>query len=162
MTHGIRSSYLQCVREILCPVFCSVHCGTRRENVWNVSQDRYMSSVIFCEIIKLQNLWRYIVIAYCFTSRSIIFHWHGWVTIVGEEHNVIGVCSALITYEQGAVLCELHLCYDTGPRFYCLTQRVAPFKISKGILMTYSILHPQGIAFLQNFFQNNIKLLITQ
>lgn len=75
---------------------------------------------------------------------------------------MIGVCSALISYEQGAVLCELHLCYDTGPRFYYLTQRVAPFMISKGILMTNSILHPQGIALLQNFFQNNIKLLITQ
>jgi hypothetical protein len=41
------------------------------------------------------------LIDYCFTSRSIIFHLYGDVTIAGEGLQNLGLCSALMAFEQG-------------------------------------------------------------
>jgi hypothetical protein len=47
------------------------------------------------------HLW--ILIDYCFTSRSRIFHVYGDVTITGEGLQNFSLCSALRVFEQGGI-----------------------------------------------------------
>jgi hypothetical protein len=49
------------------------------------------------------------LIIYGFTSRSIIFHLYGNVTIAGEGLQNLGLCSALKTFEQGGIFIVPHL-----------------------------------------------------
>jgi hypothetical protein len=63
---------------------------------------------------------------YSFTSCSRIFHLYGDVTIAGEGLQNLGLCSALRAFEQGGIFIVTHLC-DTGPRFFGLIRRNAPF-----------------------------------
>jgi hypothetical protein len=46
-----------------------------------------------------------------FTSRSRIFHLHvcGDVTIAGEGLQILGLCSALMAFEQGGIFIVPHL-----------------------------------------------------
>jgi hypothetical protein len=46
---------------------------------------------------------------YCFTSRSIIFHLYGDVTIAGEGLQNLGLCSALTAFKQGRIFIVPHL-----------------------------------------------------
>jgi hypothetical protein len=46
---------------------------------------------------------------YGFTSRSIIFHLYGDVTIAGEGLQNLGLCSALKAFEQGGIFIVSHL-----------------------------------------------------
>jgi hypothetical protein len=43
------------------------------------------------------------LIFYGFTSRSRIFHSYGDVTIAGERHQNLSLCSALGAFEQGGI-----------------------------------------------------------
>jgi hypothetical protein len=49
------------------------------------------------------------LIIYCFTSRSRIFHLYGDVTIAGEWLQNLGLCSALMAFEQGGIFIVPHL-----------------------------------------------------
>jgi hypothetical protein len=44
-----------------------------------------------------------------FTSRSRIFHLYGDVTIAGEGLQNLGLCWALIAFEQGGIFIVTHL-----------------------------------------------------
>ena len=46
----------------------------------------------------------YWLVVYCYTSHSKIFHWYRDITISCEELKISGICSVLITYEQGGIL----------------------------------------------------------
>jgi hypothetical protein len=46
---------------------------------------------------------------YCFTFRSKIFHLHGYVTIVGEGLQNLGICLALEAFVQGGIFIVPHL-----------------------------------------------------
>jgi hypothetical protein len=59
---------------------------------------------------------------YCFTSCSRIFHLYGDVTITGEELQILGVCSALVAFEQGEILIVTR-----GLNFSGLILRTTPF-----------------------------------
>jgi hypothetical protein len=50
-----------------------------------------------------------VLIIYCFTSRSRIFHLFGDVTIIGEGLQNVGLCSALRAFEQGGIFIMPHL-----------------------------------------------------
>jgi hypothetical protein len=43
------------------------------------------------------------LVIYCFTSRSRIFHLYGDITITGEGHQNVGLCSALRAFGQGGI-----------------------------------------------------------
>jgi hypothetical protein len=49
------------------------------------------------------------LIIYGFTSRSRIFHLYGDVTIAGEGLQNLGLCSALMAFEQGRIFIVPHL-----------------------------------------------------
>jgi hypothetical protein len=52
-----------------------------------------------------------IIIIYCFTSLSRIYHLHVYkdVTISGEELQNLGLCLALNAFEQGGIFIVPHL-----------------------------------------------------
>jgi hypothetical protein len=66
-----------------------------------------------------QTLLWHILIIYCFTSRSRIFHLHENVIIVGEGLQNLGliVCSALRAFEQGGIFIVPHLLWHGASVF---------------------------------------------
>jgi hypothetical protein len=64
------------------------------------------------------------LIMYGFTSRSIIFHLDGDVTIACEGLQNLGLCSGPLSRERSL---SCHTCCDTGPRvFFGLIRRTTP------------------------------------
>jgi hypothetical protein len=69
---------------------------------------------------------------YCFTSRSRIFHLYGDVTITGEWLQNLGLCSALMAFEQGVIFIPPHLLWHGASVFFCLIRRTALFSLLLG------------------------------
>jgi hypothetical protein len=67
------------------------------------------------------------LIIYGFTSRSRIFHLNGDVTITGEGLQILGLRSALRTFDrpEGGIFSVPKL-LDTGPLFFCYHPKDRP------------------------------------
>jgi hypothetical protein len=104
---------------------------------------------------------RICVFVWCFTSRSIIFHLYGDVTIADEGLQNLVPCSALRAFEQGGSL-SCHTCCDTGPRFFrshpkdCTIQ--SPFTTRMGMRRTYSNPGPHGNT-TENVFVSSLMFI---
>jgi hypothetical protein len=91
----------------------------------------------------------YVIIIYCFTSRSKIFHLYGNVTIAGERLQNLGLCSALRAFVQRGIFIVQHL---LGPRFFRCHPKDRPIQLPvsthKGMWSIYSNLDPHGLYIL--------------
>jgi hypothetical protein len=78
------------------------------------------------------------MIIYCFTSRSIIFHWYGDVTITGEGLQNLGLCSALRAFEQEVIFIMPHLLWHRGSRFFRSHPKDRPIQSSGACFINFA------------------------
>jgi hypothetical protein len=57
------------------------------------------------------------MVLYCFTSRSRIFHLYGDVTITGEGLQNFRLCSALRAFKQGGIFIVPHILWQATSVF---------------------------------------------
>jgi hypothetical protein len=80
---------------------------------------------------------------YCFTSRSIIFHLYGDVTIASEGLHNLGLCSAPRAFEQGGIFIVPHLLWH-GASVFPVSSEGPPLTTRMGMRRTYSNPDPHG------------------
>ena len=64
------------------------------------------------------------MIIYCFTSRSIIFHLNGDVTVAWEGLQNFGLSSALGAFKQGGIFIVPHLLWHGTSVFQFSSERL--------------------------------------
>jgi hypothetical protein len=69
------------------------------------------------------------LIKFWFTSRLIIFHLYGDVTIAGEGLQNLGLCSALRAFKQGGIFIVPHLLWH-GTSGFPVTPEEAPHSVA--------------------------------
>jgi hypothetical protein len=85
------------------------------------------------------------LIIYGFTSRSIIFHLYGDITIAGEGLQNIGPCSALWAFEQEGIFIVPHLLWHRGLGFSGVIRPIqSSLTTHEGMWRIYSNPDPHG------------------
>jgi hypothetical protein len=92
------------------PNFLVLQCTKMWTNPYDVDGEIKISKIDTCtsKVIPMKTNDCWLIDIYCFTCRSWIFHLYGDVTTEGEGLQILGLCTAHRTFEQGRMFIVPH------------------------------------------------------